>query len=114
MCIMQVRPGQHSITIMQACAHNANTVRGDLEMFDLLAKGRNEDEIRRVIHEAQVNITRAYAAMLGSFGEQLAADLQNQEGHWNSSHTEHDHGNERPFSEVIDAATRKAHDYETR
>ena len=43
MCIMEVRPGQHHSTITQACAHNIDTVVGDLEMSGKEA-GKNEEQ----------------------------------------------------------------------
>lgn len=115
MCIMEVRPGQRSETIVQACAHNANTIIGDLQMFEKLASARSETEVLRVINEASHHITHAYAVLLSSFGEMLAKDCQDSNGHWtNPQPHDHPHGNERTFSKEVDAATKLAHTYETR
>lgn len=114
MCIMEVRPGQRSETIVQACAHNANTIKGDLEMFRKLATARNETEIIKVIDEAEKHITQAYAVLLEKFGEMLAEDCQDPNGHWTNPQAHHTHGNERTFAQTVNAATKLAHPYETR
>lgn len=113
MCIMEVRPGQHSITIVQACAHNANTIKGDLEMFKPLAEARGEHDVLQAIKLMEFHITRAYAVGLEMFGEKLAADHQNGNGHWDLPKA-HTHGNERSFTQVVNDATKLAHPYETR
>jgi hypothetical protein len=113
MCIMEVRPGQHSLTIVQACTHNLNTVLGDLDMFRKLALARNEPDMVRVIDEMQAHTKIGYAAGLDLFGEKLAQDHQDGKGHWDMP-TDSPHGLERTFSEVVNRATGLAHPYETR
>lgn len=111
MCIMEVRPGQHSVTVAQACAHNVNTVRGDLDMFEKLLRARDELRGNGTRFERIVNaLNDAYSDLLDMFGDELTDIVQ----------TGHDHplpivGNERVHapaadeSEIARLATDVAH-----
>lgn len=119
MCVMEVRPGQHSVTVAQACAHNVNTVRGDLDMFEKLIRARGEwlgigSKFERIRHD----LDNAYADLLNMFGEELRDYVQS--GH------DHPHpvtGNERVHAPAADAEeiahvasdiAHRAAEYETR
>lgn len=100
MCIMEVRPEQHSATIAQAMAHNTSTLDRDLEMFiELLrARAKRDPEVTLVLDSvlsAQAQVHRAYAQLLTVFGEEVAAHVSDAEGHLHL----HDHGNERSLVE---------------
>lgn len=113
MCIMEVRPGQHDVTIAQAIAHNLNTVLGDLDMYEKKAKASHNDTLVATIHRTRENTKKAYADMLSEFGMQLAEEIQDPDGHWTKA-AAHNHGNERTFTEVVEHETNLAHSFETR
>ena|SRR5690348_671206 len=113
MCIMEVRPGQHVTTILQAMAHNTNTIIGDMDLLSKYADAHNDDETRRIIREASAKLNATYAVFLGGFGDKLALDVQDPNGHWHNAQP-HTHGTERTFAETVNAATKRAHPYETR
>lgn len=69
MCIMEVRAGQRSSTIAQACAHNVTTVERDADMFVGLLVGRGELERAKGVTRAQAHLVAAYADLLELFGE---------------------------------------------
>jgi hypothetical protein len=91
MCIMEVRAGQRSSTIAQACAHNIRTVIDDGEMFCTLLESRGEHERVRGVRASMANLNQAYADTLELFGE-FAAEEEATHGR----HHDHDDGtNER-------------------
>lgn len=96
MCIMEVRPGQHSSTIAQALAHNCSTVERDMDMFELLLQARGETDMLADMQGAHEHLRKAYATLLAQFGIEVAKAVQDSEGHVHN----HDHGNERTLVEV--------------
>lgn len=107
MCIMEVRPGQHTSTIAQAMAHNTSTIERDLDMFRKLLEARADGAHLAMVEVAQDYIHRAYAILLGQYGEFVAE----------SPHVDHDHehGSERrTFVEQAHHDARLARRYETR
>jgi hypothetical protein len=73
-CIMEVRAGQRSSTIAQACAHNAATVERDIDMFIGLLEARGERDKATALHRAQAHLRRAYADLLMLFTAFVAAE----------------------------------------
>lgn len=87
MCIMEVRAGQRSSTIAQACAHNIQTVLDDGEMFCTLLTSRGEHERVKAVERSMNNLRRAHADTLELFGE-FAAEEEATYGR----HHDHDDG----------------------
>lgn len=96
MCIMEVRAGQKSSTIAQAMAHNTSTIERDLDMFEKLLEARGQLEMLSDVRHAHDHLRKAYAGFLEVFGIEIAAEVQDSEGHVHN----HDHGNERTLVEV--------------
>lgn len=92
MCIMEVREGQHTATIMQACCHNASTLDRDLEMYVSLTRKRGDDAARKAAAEAQQMVHRAYEILLAGFEAEVLTEVRD---------LPHSHGEERA---VIEAA----------
>jgi hypothetical protein len=112
---MEVRPGQHDVTIAQALAHNLSTADRDFDMFveKLRGEKKHNDDVINLVLEAQKRTHDAYALMLMQFGLYVAAACTDEEGHLLAPH-DHEHGNERTFVETVVAETNKARAYETR
>ncbi len=110
MCIMEVRPGQHSSTIAQALAHNVSTVERDMDMFELLVEARGDAAMLADLHGAHDHLRKAYATLLATFGIEVAKAVQDGEGHL---HT-HEHGNERTLVETAHHDAGLARKFETR
>jgi hypothetical protein len=98
MCIMEVRPGQHSATMTEACAHNTQTVISDIEMFAKILEHRDPAKLPQ-LRQAQTRLRQGFEGLLDLFGEFVA---------------EHDHldhegdGTEREAQDVREIATRQA------
>ena len=87
MCIMEVRAGQRSSTIAQACAHNVTTVERDCDMFATLLEARGDGERLVALRRAQYNLEHAYADLLELFGEYIS-----EEEAEHGRHHDHDDG----------------------
>ena len=114
MCIMEVRPGQHHSTITQACAHNIDTVVGDLEMFDVLlaARGRGEHSDRlRDIHD---RLRVAYGDLLALYSDLLAGEVLADQDHLNITEGMSFDSVRDLVRDVVARDQRHAHTYETR
>jgi hypothetical protein len=114
MCIMEVRAGQRSSTIAQACAYNTSTVERDLDMFLPLLEARGEHDAASEIRTAQRQLREAYATLLSAFADEITRDVAN-------GTASHEHGNERVhaadealISDAMHAAAHRAERYETR
>jgi hypothetical protein len=110
---MEVRPGQHISTILQAMAHNTNTILGDMDLLKRYAEAHKDESCQRIITASSELLNRTYAVFLEGFGEKLAIDFQDPNGHWNTRQP-HAHGHERTFTEAVNAATKLARPFETR
>jgi len=110
MCIVEVRPGQRSVTISQALAHNVSTVERDMDMFEKLVEGRGERELLADLQGAHDHLRKAYATLLMVFGFEVAAEVQDKDGHVH----DHDHGNERSLVEQAHHDATLARKFETR
>lgn len=98
MCIMEVRPGQHSVTIAQACAHNVSTVDRDMDMFRKLLVARGDTMGVAKLDTAQHYARIAYESLLAMYGDELADYVQ--AGH---DHPQEITGNERVHAPGADA-----------
>lgn len=74
MCIMEVRPGQKSATILQAMAHNTSTIERDLDMLYPILEARGSD-VTRNVRIAHSYLKDAYQAFLTAFSSQVTSDL---------------------------------------
>jgi len=92
MCIMEVRAGQRSSTIAQACAHNTRTVIDDCDMFAKLLDSRGEHERVRGVRRIQADLERGYAAALELFGEFAAEEEATHGRHHDFDDGTHEHG----------------------
>lgn len=96
MCIMEVNRKQLSSTIAQACAHNTNTVKGDLEMFRELLAHRlpsgdpANDALLQEYHLAYDTVTAGYEQLLHLYGQMVAREAFDPEAHVH----DHDHAHE--------------------
>ena len=109
MCIMEVHSGQRQSTMTQAMAHNASTLDRDMDMLvELLV--RRGGVILEPVKAAQDHIHRAYAVLLNAYGEAVAAEVADPEGHVH----DHDHGHERSFVEQAHHDAGLARQFETR
>lgn len=109
MCIMEVRAGQRRSTMVQAMAHNTSTVDRDLDMLVEIMKRRG-GVLLEPIEQAQDHIHQAYAGLLAAFGEAVAAEATDPEGHVH----DHDHGQERTLVEQAQHDAELARRFETR
>lgn len=75
MCIMEVRSGQRSSTIAQACAHNTSTVERDLDMFKPLLEARGESDALAEIEAAQRELQSAYTRLMVAFADEITRDV---------------------------------------
>jgi hypothetical protein len=109
MCIMEIHAGAHTVTMVQAMAHNAATWDGDANMLAEVLKARGEYETLRTLQHAQDYVHHAYTDLLSLYGEEVAALASGADGHVHAAP-----GEERTFEEVVDASTRAARKDETR
>lgn len=109
MCIMEVRAGQHTVTIVQALAHNASTLDRDLDMLIKLAESRGERSAHAPLAQAQDYVNRAYAILLSEFGMEVATAVADPQGHMPD-----DPGHERTLVETAHHDAGLARRYETR
>lgn len=109
MCIMEIRAGQHSSTMIQACAHNLDTVLGDLEMFKGLIVARNRQDILNEVNRANDQIQHAYAGLLGLFTREVAS-MHNPDDprHRESEHLSH---HDNPHSHDERTLVEEAHHF---
>lgn len=90
MCVMEVRPGQHSSTISQACAHNVSTVDRDLDMFEKVLEARGETEVLEGIRKLHSDLHDCYTGLLAVFGDEVEKEV----AAWDKN-VPHEYGNER-------------------
>lgn len=108
MCIMEVRPGQHTATMTQAMAHNASTLDRDLDMLLEIVKARGDHMGEATVSQAQYHVHAAYAILLSEFGMEVGAVAEDDQGHV------HEHGSERTLVEVAHHDATLARKFETR
>lgn len=104
MCIMEVRRGQRTSTMLQACAHNIGTVIADMDMLRQLLGARGDEATLNQCTAVQSELRQAYNALLQLYGENVAGDL----------HVTDDEGGERTRDEVVAAAMQRADEDERR
>jgi hypothetical protein len=107
-CVMEVRAGQRSSTIAQACAHNTATVERDVNMFRKLLEARGDTAKAADLAQAQRELQKAEANLLELFGEFVSAEYHPVDG------LGEDHGSERTFVAQAAHDARLARRYETR
>lgn len=110
MCIMEIHPGAHLATMLQALAHNASTWDRDADMLLPIMDARGDHEVTAGVQRAHDHVKAAYAIMLELFGEEVARMASDPDGHVHLG----DVGSERTLVSVLDSATRAAKKDETR
>lgn len=110
MCIMEVHRNQRTDTMVQAMAHNASTLDRDLDLLIEVLVHRDGAVLLDGIKQAQDHVHRAYAGLLGLFGEAVGAVVADPAGH---VHTD-DHGTERSLVATAHRDAQLAHQFETR
>lgn len=112
MCVMEVRAGQQLATMVQACAHNTNTIIGDLDLLTAVLNGRGDTDALATLDLARDRLRRAYADFLGLFEVEVGRQVQDADGHVHG----HDEpvGNERSLVEAAHHDARLARRFETR
>ncbi len=110
MCIMEIRPGQHTATMAQAMAHNASTLDRDLDMLVTVVKARGDHLGEATILQAQYHVHAAYAILLSEFGMEVAGLVADADGHVH----DHDNGSERTLVDVAHHDATLARRFETR
>jgi hypothetical protein len=110
MCIMEIHSGQRQSTMAQAMAHNASTLDRDLDMLITVLVNRHGGVLLDSVRAAQDHIHRAYAGLLDVYGESVAAEVTDPEGHVH----DHDHGQERSLVDQAHHDAGLARKFETR
>lgn len=95
-CIMEVRPGQRTSTIVQAFAHNLKTIESDIEMLRPLLRARGETEVCDDLDVAYDNMHHLYEHLLHIFGTALRNDVAK---HGDTADPDAHH-HERPASDI--------------
>jgi len=112
MCIMTISAEQHRATMFEGMAHNVGTSLGDCELLKTVLSKRGDAEAVRSIERCEAELRRAYAGFMELFGEAVGQTVPHEfDG---THHHGPQIGNERTFTEVVNDATRHAHDLETR
>lgn len=117
MCIMQVRPGQHTATIAQACAHNASTIDRDLEMFKALIVARGQTAELAKLDKAMAHIHAGYEALYTIFADEIMAEVQNGDHDHDAEHGSERierHADHQLIAHAMAVATHRAERYEER
>ena len=109
MCIMEIHSRQQTATMVQAVAHNSSTIDRDLDMLIEVMKRRG-GVLLDPITQAQDHIHHAYAILLDAYGEAVAVEVADPDGHVH----DHDHGHERSFVEQAHHDAALARQFETR
>lgn len=111
MCIMEVHSGQRTATMLQAMAHNASTIDRDIDLLIATIEHRHgAATLLGSVRRDQELIHRAYAGLLELYGETVATEVADPDGHVHA----HDHGNERSFVEQAHRDATLARQFETR
>lgn len=114
MCIMEVRPGQHHSTITQACAHNADTIVGDLEMFETLLRSHGHTEHSAEIRRVHDDIRASYNDLLRLYADMLSAEVLADSDHLNITKGLSFDSVRDLVEHVVGRDMQHAHTYETR
>lgn len=95
MCIMEMRPGQRTSTMVQAAAHNLSTVDRDLDMLVEIQKARGGVLLEPLVHIS--DLTRhTYDVALAAFALAVEHEHRNPDDHVH----DHDHpGEERTLAD---------------
>jgi hypothetical protein len=91
-------------------AHNASTLDRDLDMLIEVLTRRGGVLLAAPVQQAQDHIHRAYAVLLDAYGEAVASEVTDPEGHVH----DHDHGSERSLVDQAHHDASLARRYETR
>lgn len=75
MCIMQVRPGQHHTTIVQACLHNLNTLIDDLGMMHSIVHHDGQHQTDARLSDTMSQLRGQRDELLSLYGEMVAAEV---------------------------------------
>jgi hypothetical protein len=112
MCVMEIHAGQRLSTMAQACAHNTNTIIGDLDLLEAVLNGRHDHDALAALEQARQRLGEAYAGFLGLFQVEVGRTVQDDHGHVH----DHDHpvGNERTLVDQAHHDATLARRYETR
>lgn len=95
MCIMEMRPGQRTSTMVQATAHNLSTVDRDLDMLVKIMEARGGVLLEPVQHIADL-AGHTYDLALSAFALAVENEHRNPDDHVH----DHDHpGEERTLVE---------------
>lgn len=115
MCIMEVSAQTRTDVMIQAEAHNTQTILSDFDMMVKVLESRNDDDCLNTVKHAQSLMNKAYALLLGEFGIQVAKVTQDAKGHLeHNGHVHTKNGHERTFVEEVISATKEAQLDETR
>lgn len=81
MCIMEVRTGQRTGTIVQACTHNLSTVERDLDMLEPLLEARGENVELAQVRLAHESLRTAYGYLLTAYAREVDREVQMGHAH---------------------------------
>jgi hypothetical protein len=76
MCIMSIREGQHTSTLMQAMAHNTSTIIADCAMLRVVLTARHDTGALALLDGAERALKLAYSRFLAEYGEEVAHDIR--------------------------------------
>lgn len=123
-CIMEVREGQRTATLVMAVCHNASTQDRDMDMLEELLARRGEYDCLNRVHDAHQHINAAYRMLLAAYGQEVSPVIppqdQSGQGPANGTYGPGEArfvGSERSIEDieaVADTDARRARQFETR
>lgn len=109
MCIMEIRAGQHTSTMVEALAHNTRTIMSDIDLLEQVLASRPGSEVCLAqVTSARRDLNRAYARFLQQFQTEVAAECAEH------GHTHEEVGEERGLVEQAHHDAALARRFETR
>ena len=109
MCVMEVRAGQRNSTIAQACAHNVNTVVGDLDMFVSLLRANGHAADAQAAANVQATLSRSYVDL-----REMFATFAVEEPHNHGESVGNERESALTLAQAMDRSIKASRRYETR
>lgn len=98
MCIMEVRPGQHTSTMVQAELHNTQTVLSDLEMLRDVCTARKDQRCLTHIDRVENALTVAVNRLHKFYQEEVEAHESDPHGTLDSQVGEERYNHDRKLA----------------
>lgn len=78
MCIMEIHPGQHACTMVQALLHNSSTVVNDMNMLIPLMDARGELSLVEKVEEVRNDLEEVCEKLLQIYADELVHEVTTQ------------------------------------